>query len=169
MQKTDRPLTALFTGKLQVGTDDNLAEAIARVRFTDGSLRFHFQVGVFEFRVARDCVERRRKATSERSQQQIFGCPPAFDTPELRWRGEMDCVRSRIRLGDTGLSGRPPSYDAVFMFIFHSVLQFLLCVLQKSWLLLRQLILEMEASRLQLPLLLIILCQRTHQSGGRDP
>src|SRR6266704_426977 len=123
MQETDRPLTALFTGNLQVGANDNLAEAIARVRFTDDSLRFHFQVRVFKFRVARDCVERRNKATRERIHQQVFRCPPAFETAELRWRGEMDSVRGRIRLGDTHLSGRPPRYNAVLIFIFHSVLQ----------------------------------------------
>src|SRR5713226_2010755 len=123
MQETDRPLPVLFIRNRQAGTDDNLPEAIARVRFTDGSLRFHFQVGVFEFRVVRDRVECRRKATRECIHQQVFRCPPAFETAELRWRGEMDCVGSRIRLGDTHLPGRPPRYNAVLMFIFHSVLQ----------------------------------------------
>jgi hypothetical protein len=37
----------------------------------------------------------------------------------------MNCVRGRFRLGDTRLSGRPPSYNLVLMFIFHSVLQVL--------------------------------------------
>src|ERR1700674_2293099 len=126
MQETDCPLPLLFIRNRQSGTDDDLAEAIARFRFTDGSLRLHFQVGVFEFRVARDCVECRRKATRERIHQQVFRCPPAFETAELRWRGEMNCVRSRIGLGDTRLSRGPPRYDAVLMFIFHSVLQVLL-------------------------------------------
>ena len=126
MQETDRPLPMLFIRNRQAGTDDNLAEAIASVRFADRSLGFHCQVRVFEFRIPRDCVERRRKTTRERSHQQVFWCPPAFETAELRWRGEMNCVRGRIRLGDARLSGRPPSYNAVLMFIFHSELQVLL-------------------------------------------
>src|ERR1700694_1383367 len=115
MQETDRPLPLLFIRNRQAGTDDNLAEAIASVRFTDGSFRFHCQVRVFEFRAPRDCVERRRKATRERSHQQVFGCPPAFDAAELQRRREMNCVWGRIGLGNTGLSRSPPSYDAVLM------------------------------------------------------
>jgi hypothetical protein len=71
-------------------------------------------------------VERRRKGTRERSHQQVFRCPPAFETAELRWRGEMNCVRGRFRFGDARLSGRPPSHNAILMFIFHSVLRVLL-------------------------------------------
>src|ERR1700682_4388172 len=151
MQETDRPLPLFFIRNRQAGTDDNLAEAIARVRFTDGSLRFHFQVGVFEFRVSRDCVERRRKATRECSHQQVLRCPPAFETAELRWRGEMNCIRGRIGLGGTGLSGGPPSYNAVFMFIFHSVLRVLLWLSKNCKLLLRQPIPKMGISRLPGP------------------
>src|ERR1700694_3330778 len=122
IQENDRSLPILFTGNRQFWPDDNLVEAIASVRLTRGSLRFHRQVPVFKFRVSSDRVERVRKAPRERSHQQIFGCPPAFETTELQRRREMNCVRSRISLGDTRLSRRPPSYNAILMFIFHSVL-----------------------------------------------
>src|ERR1700733_13556007 len=49
IQETYRPLPLLFIRNRQAGTNDNLAEAIAIVRFTDGSFRFHGQVRVFEF------------------------------------------------------------------------------------------------------------------------
>src|ERR1700682_2142242 len=37
----------------------------------------------------------------------------------------MNCVRGLIGLGNTGLSRTPPSYNAILMFIFHSVPQVL--------------------------------------------
>src|SRR5258708_34109452 len=117
MQETDRPLPLLFIRNRQAGTDDNLAEAIARVRFTDGSLRFHFQVGAFEFRVARDCVERRRKATRGRIDQQVFGCPSAFETRNCDGAGNW------IPLGaESALS--VPMFGAVPQATTPSLLQF---------------------------------------------
>src|ERR1700722_2958132 len=154
IQETYRPLPLLFIRNRQAGTNDNLAEAIAIVRFTDGSFRFHGQVRVFEFRAPRDGVERGRKATRERGHQQVFGRPPAVETAELRRRREMDCVRGRIGFGDACLAGRPPSYNVVLMFIFHSVLRVLPAFSKKAWLLLRQPILRSGTSSLAQALVL---------------
>src|SRR5579863_1306103 len=119
MQETDRPASVLFTRNRQAGADDNLAEAIALGRLYHGSLRFDSQVCIFEFRVFRDGVEGRRKTTRERSDQQILGRPPAFDTTELWRRGEVNCVRGRFRLGESGSSRGPPGYHSMNMFLFH--------------------------------------------------
>jgi len=66
----------------------------------------------------------------------------------------MDCVRGRIGLGDACLAARPPSYNVVLMFIFHSVLRVLPAFSKKAWLLLRQPILRIGMSPLEQALVL---------------
>src|SRR4029077_11434890 len=99
--------------------NNNFAEGVAQVAPTHDTLRSHFKIRVFEFRVPRDYVECSRKTTCHCAQQQILRCPHGCETTKLGWRTEMDYVGCGIGLGNASPPRRPPRSDVISVRLLH--------------------------------------------------